>query len=94
MHPEYPCAHCIVSATVGTVLQADIGAGPMPTLTTTSYTAKGAARSWATIGDFMQEVAQARIYDGVHYRTSTEVGTAIGKQIGELAVAKYLRPLN
>jgi hypothetical protein len=93
MHPEYPCAHCIVSATVGTVLYAEIGAGPLPTLTTTSITANGAARSWTTIGDFMQEVAQARIYDGVHYRTSTEVGTAMGRQIGELAAAKYLRPL-
>jgi hypothetical protein len=92
MHPEYPCAHCIVSATVGTVLQAEIGAGPMPTLTTTSVTAKGAARSWTKIEDFMQEVANARIYDGVHYRTSTEVGTAMGKQIGEVSEAKYLRP--
>ena len=27
----------------------------------------------------------ARIYDGVHYRNSTEVGTAMGKKIGELA---------
>jgi PAP2 superfamily len=93
MHPEYPCAHCIVSGAVGTVLQAEIGTGPMPTLTTTSLTAKGVARSWTTIDDFMQEVANGRIYDGVHYRTSTEVGTAMGKQIGELAAAKYLRPL-
>ncbi|MGZ5381965.1 MAG: hypothetical protein ACXWFQ_08885 [Thermoanaerobaculia bacterium] len=92
MHPEYPCAHCIISGTVGTVLQAEIGTGPMPTITTTSYTAKGAARSWTKIDDFMQEVAQARIYEGVHYRTSTEVSTAMGKQIGELAAAKYLRP--
>jgi hypothetical protein len=91
MHPEYPCAHCIVSGAVGTVLQAEIGTGPMPTLTTTSSTAKGAARNWTKIDDFMQEVANARIYDGVHYRNSTEVGTAMGKQIGELAVAKYLR---
>ncbi len=44
------------------------------------------------IDDFVQEVANARIYDGVHYRNSTEVGTAMGKQIGELAAAKYLRP--
>jgi hypothetical protein len=93
MHPEYPCAHCIVSGAVGTVLQAEIGAGPMPTLTTTSPTAKGAARSWTKIDDFMQEVANARIYDGVHYRNSTEVGTAMGKRIGALAVAKYLRPV-
>jgi hypothetical protein len=94
MHPEYPCAHCIVSSAVGTVLQAEIGTGPMPTLTTTSYTANGASRSWTTINDFIQEVAQARIYDGVHYRNSNEVGMAMGKQIGELAAAKYLQPLN
>lgn len=90
MHPEYPCAHCIVSGAVGTVLKAEIGAGPMPTLTTTSPTAKGAARSWTRVDDFMQEVANARIYDGVHYRNSTEVGTAMGKQIGELAAARFL----
>ena len=81
MHPEYPCAHCIVAGAVGTVLQAEIGTGPMPTLTTTSDTAKGAARSWTNIDDFMQEVANARIYDGVHYRTSTEVGTAMGERL-------------
>jgi hypothetical protein len=55
--------------------------------------AKDAAQSWTTIDAFMQEVANARIYDGVHYRHSTEVGTAMGKQVGALAAAKYLRPL-
>ncbi len=93
MHPEYPCAHCIVSGAVGTVLQAEIGSGRMPKLTTTSPTADGATRTWSNIEDFMQEVANGRIYDGVHYRNSTEVGTAMGKQIGELAAAKYLTPI-
>lgn len=93
MHPEYPCAHCIIAATVGAVLQAEIGTGPTPKLSTTSATAPGTVRSWWQIGDFVQEVANARIYDGVHYRTSTEVGTAMGQKIGELAAAKYLRSL-
>jgi hypothetical protein len=93
MHPEYPCAHCIISGAVGTVLQVEIGTGPMPTLTTTSSSAQGAARSWTNIDDFMQEVANARVYDGVHYRNSTEVGMAMGKQIGALVAAKYLQPL-
>ncbi|MGH9936536.1 MAG: vanadium-dependent haloperoxidase, partial [Blastocatellia bacterium] len=56
MHPEYPCAHCISSGTVGAVLKAEIGVGPTPTLTTTSY-ASGATRSWTKVEDFMQEVA-------------------------------------
>jgi hypothetical protein len=91
MHPEYPCAHCIVAASIGAVLKAEIGDGPLPTLTTTSSTANGGARSWSGIDAFVQEVANARIYDGVHYRNSTEVGTAMGKQIGALAVARFPR---
>jgi hypothetical protein len=92
MHPEYPCAHCIVSGAVGAVLQAEVGTGPTPTLSTTSFTAPGMVRSWTKIEDFVQEVANARIYDGVHYRNSTEVGRSMGKKIGELAAAKALRP--
>jgi hypothetical protein len=84
MHPEYPCAHCIVSASLGAVLAAEIGAGPTPTLSSASPTAAGAVRSWSSVADFTTEVRLARIYDGVHYRTSTEVGAAMGQKIGEL----------
>ena len=86
MHPEYPCAHCIISASLGAVLQAEIGAGATPKLSSSSSTAGGAVRTWGTVSDFVQEVAVARIYDGVHYRNSTEVGTAMGKKVGELVV--------
>ena len=88
MHPEYPCAHCIVSASLGAVLEAEIGAGPAPKLSSASSTAGGAVRTWTSVGDFVQEVAVARIYDGVHYRNSSEVGTAMGKAIGELAAKR------
>jgi hypothetical protein len=93
MHPEYPCAHCVLSATVATVLHAEVGGGTMPTLRATSPTAPGMERSWTTLEAFMQEVANARIYDGVHFRTSTEVGTAMGQKIGEWAAAQSLKPL-
>ncbi len=92
MHPEYPCAHCIVAATVGTVLKAEIGDGPMPVLSTVSDALGNPTRSWTTIEDFIREVSLARIYDGVHYRNSTEVGTAMGRKIGELAVKRHFAP--
>jgi hypothetical protein len=92
MHPEYPCAHCIVSATVGTILEAEIGKGAMPSLSTKSPTAQNAKRTWSKIEDFIQEVSNGRIYDGVHFRTSTEVGVAMGRKVGALAVAKYMSP--
>jgi hypothetical protein len=92
MHPEYPCAHCIVSGAVVGVLAAEIGTGPTPPLSTTSPTAPGVVRSWTSIDDFALEVANGRIYEGVHYRNSAEVGTAMGKKIGALTAAKALRP--
>jgi hypothetical protein len=92
LHPEYPCAHCIVASTVGTVLRAEFGDKPTPALATVSDTAKGATRRWTTIDDFVQEVSNARICDGVHFRTSTDVGNAMGRQVGKLAVLKYLQP--
>lgn len=92
MHPEYPCAHCIVSGAVGAVLVAEIGNGPSPTLRSRSPTAPGVERSWNNVDDFVAEVAVARIYDGVHYRNSTEVGTAMGKKVGALAAANALTP--
>jgi hypothetical protein len=88
MHPEYPCAHCIISAALGAVLVAEIGAGPVPKLSSASSTASGAVRTWTSVSDFTEEVGLARILDGVHYRNSTEVGAAMGKKIGELAVQK------
>jgi hypothetical protein len=93
MHPEYPCAHCIVSASLGAVLKAEIGTGPAPKLSSSSSAAAGAVRSWDTVEDFMQEVAMGRLYDGVHYRNSNEVGTAMGLKVGELVVKSFPRRL-
>jgi hypothetical protein len=90
MHPEYPSAHSILASAVGAVLQAEVGKGPMPALSTASPTARGAVRRWTSIDAFTQEVANARVYEGVHYRTSTEVGAAMGRKIGALAAAKVL----
>ena len=90
MHPEYPCAHCITSAAVATVLQAVAGevAGE---ITLTSPTAPGVTRRWTRLQDYSDEVSLARIYAGFHYRFSTEAGKDMGRKIGALTVATQLR---
>jgi len=90
MHPEYPCAHCIQAGVMGAVLQAEVGTGATPLLRTTSASANGVARTWNSIDAFVQEVGNARIYDGVHYRFSTEVGIEMGRRIGSLAVQRLM----
>jgi hypothetical protein len=92
LHPEYPCAHCITSAAVAAVLEAELGAS-FPEVAMTSPTAPGMVRRWSTGKAFTDEVSAARIYGGIHYRTSTVVGQAMGRQIGEYAVARYLKPV-
>ncbi len=91
MHPEYPSGHAILAAAVGAVLKADVGAGRMPILVTTSPTAKGATRRWTNADDFVREVADSRVYAGIHYRSAIDAGAAMGKQIGELAGQKFLQ---
>ncbi|MGV3493224.1 MAG: vanadium-dependent haloperoxidase, partial [Ramlibacter sp.] len=75
-HPEYPSAHSILAAAVGELLKAEVGQGTVPELSTSSPTANGATRRWRSVDAFVQEVADARVWEGIHYRTSTEVGVA------------------
>jgi hypothetical protein len=89
LHPEYPCAHCVIAATIAVVIRADVGREPLPTLVTHSNTAPGVTRHWTHTEDVVKEVSEARILDGVHYRTSTEVGNRLGAQIGALVAAAY-----
>jgi hypothetical protein len=41
----------------------------------------------------VQEVDNARIWGGIHYRNSTEVGEAMGRKIGVLASAIAPQPM-
>jgi hypothetical protein len=89
MHPEYPCAHCIVAAAVSTVLQ-QVAGDDIGVITLSSPTAPGLTRKWTRLQDYSDEVSDARVYAGFHYRFSTEVGRDMGKKIGELTVATQL----
>jgi hypothetical protein len=89
MHPEYPCAHCIQSGAAAAVIESVIGAAPLPELSLTSATLPGVTHRWSDLESFTSEVANARIWAGFHYRTSTRVGTAMGREIGRYAAMKF-----
>ena len=90
LHPEYPCAHCITQAAVAAVLGAVYG----DTLTfgLTSVTAPGVTRRYTRLSDYAVEVINARVYDGVHYRTSGDIGADMGRKIGAYVAERALRP--
>lgn len=91
LHPEYPSAHSILAATVGTILQSQTARQPVQ-LSTTSPTAKGATRRWSNIEDFIQEVGMSRVYGGIHFRFSNEAGIAMGRELGAQVVAHRALP--
>jgi len=92
MHPEYPCAHCIVAGAAGTVMQAVFGTGTLPEFSLTTPTAPGVTHRWTRLEDYIAEPSNARIWAGIHYRFSTKVGTEMGRKIADYTVQNFLRP--
>jgi hypothetical protein len=91
-HPEYPCAHCILSSTVAGVVQAALGDVDISGVAMTSPTAPGVTHRWTSLAGFRDEVSNARIWAGFHYRFSTRVGQDMGSQIGRYVVEQVMQP--
>jgi hypothetical protein len=93
LHPEYPCAHCILSGAVAKVIELQLAGGPVPELSMTSTTMPNVTHRWTTLAAFTQEVANARIWAGFHYRFSTLVGTEMGGKVAQYVVETALLPV-
>jgi hypothetical protein len=94
LHPEYPCAHCIESGTAVAVIESVLGSVDIPEVSMTSSTAPGVTHRWTNLSVFADEIANARIWAGFHYRFSTHVGTDIGRQIGGYVMKSVMQPVN
>jgi len=92
MHPEYPCAHCIQAGAAAAVIESVLGSADIPEVSVTSTTAPGVTHRWTNLGVFSDEIANARVWAGFHYRFSTRVGTDMGHQIGEYVVKSVMQP--
>jgi PAP2 superfamily len=93
MHPEYPCAHCIASASLAAVVEAVFGAADIPEVSITSPTLPGVTHRWTNVHAFSNEVSAARIWAGFHYRFSINVGQDMGRKIGDYVVKNVMQPV-
>jgi hypothetical protein len=93
MHPEYPCAHCIASAAVASAIETVLGSADVPEFSMTSSTAPGVTHRWTNLWAYSNEISQARIWAGFHYRFSTVVGQEMGRNIGRYAAQNVLQPV-
>jgi hypothetical protein len=86
-HPEYPSAHSCVTPATGLVIARFLGTREID-FTIPSLTGLG-DRHYESVGDLEYEVTNARIWGGIHYRTSVEVGTEIGKKVERQVLAHH-----
>jgi DNA-binding winged helix-turn-helix (wHTH) protein len=89
-HPEYISGHSTNSSAMATALMHLFGDKQELPIVATSPTNPGFERSWSALTEGVEEVIEARIYSGIHYRTSDEHGAEVGRRIGRF-VANHAR---
>jgi hypothetical protein len=82
-HPEYTSGHSSASSAAATVL-ADYFGDDMPFIVQ-SPAAAGWVRAFSSFSSAIDEVADARVFAGIHFRTACKDGRALGS-----AVAAYI----
>jgi hypothetical protein len=92
MHPEYPCAHCILSSSVAAVIEGLLGSDEIPEASLTSPFLPGVTHHFTNLRAFSDEIANARICAGFHYRFSTIAGREMGQKIGTYVIKSVMQP--
>jgi hypothetical protein len=87
-HPEYPSAHSTNSSAMAKILALEFGDNPGVPVT---VTISGITRQWNSFSQGVQEVIDARVYSGIHFRNSDEVGARMGRQIAQFVSHHALR---
>jgi hypothetical protein len=54
----------------------------------------GTTRGYTRLQDVTLEVEDARVLAGFHYRTSDEVGSKLGQNVGRYVVDNFFQPLH
>lgn len=90
-HPEYLSGHTTNSSAMATMLAFLFGDNPGVPIVATSPTNPGFLRQWTTFSEGVNEVIDARIYSGLHFRTSDEVGARVGAMVARFVVNHSLR---
>jgi hypothetical protein len=85
--PDYPAGHTTFGGAAERVMTAMFGEDP-GTFAITSPTAGGVTHTYQNFHEVAEEVSNARVWGGIHWRTSVVVGRALGQQVGDVALAR------
>jgi hypothetical protein len=85
--PSYPSAHGTLSNAAREVLERLFGGHHAITI---SSPALGITLTYGTLREITEDIADARIYGGIHFRFDQEEGAEQGRQVGEYIYRHYL----
>ena len=91
-HPEYPSGHTANSGAMAGVLSRLFGDDPGFVIEARSSQNVGFVRYWQTFSEGVEEVTDARVYSGIHFRTADTAGARLGRQVAQFVTTHALRP--
>ena len=89
-HPEYPAAHGCLTGAAAATLQGYYGTSNVTFDLNSTVT--GTTHHFTTTQAMVDEVQLGRIAGGMHFRTSTVDGAAVGKNVAEWVLAHNFQP--
>lgn len=88
-HPEYPSGHTTYAGFAQTVLSAFLGPdAPTPFTVTNSYFPGLTSRTYTRWDQLTRDNVDARVWSGIHYRNTDEVGVNLGQNIARFDLAR------
>ena len=88
-HPEYPSAHSSFSGAAAFVL-ADFF-GENTAFSATSEILPGTTRSYTSFSEAIAEIADARVFGGIHLRSSCARGNSLGRAVADYVSSHLMR---
>jgi len=92
-HPEYPSAHSVLSGAAVGVLACVLGSDRVPLVVTRGSAGDAMTRRYRGFHAMAREIAESRVYAGVHFRSANENGLGEGRRIGQWVCGGFLPPL-
>jgi PAP2 superfamily len=89
-HPEYPSGHACASAAITETAAAYFGSDTRDIVL--DSTASPTPHYYGSFSAIVREVADARIFGGLHFRFSTIDGAEIGHRVAERVASRYFQP--
>ena len=90
-YPEYPSGYNAFNSTVAHGLTELFGTRHLQ-LTLTSTAVPGAQRHYDCAGTLLQDVVDARVWEGIHFRTADTAAKEIGRHLATWTLGHYFQP--